>query len=375
MSTALKDKVMEVKYVDLAAQFEEERHGLMPIVEHVLASGQYVMGEAVDLLEQEVAAYLGVKEVVALNSGTDALILGLKCLGIGPCDEVITPPNSFIASTGAIVHLGATPVFCDVREDQNIDPDQIERLITPRTKALMPVHLTGRVCDMDAIMGLARKHGLKLIEDAAQSMGSTWKGQKSGTFGDVGCFSCHPLKNLNACGDGGLMSTNDSAIAERARRLRTHGLIDRNTAPEFGIVSRMDIIQAEILRWRLKHTLIPAYERRRRNVELYRKLLDPKHVFISPDRNEEFSTYVLFVVQVDRRDALQKHLKDRGIGTAIHYPTPIHLQPAAKPYGYKKGDFPMVDRQSDRILSLPHHPYVSEEQIRYVCETINGFYR
>ncbi|MBS29105.1 MAG: transcriptional regulator [Alphaproteobacteria bacterium] len=364
----------EVPIFDLPAQFEEEREELMEIVERVLASGAYVLaGDEVAALEEEVATFVGTDHAITVNSGTDALTIGLACLDIKPGDEVITPPNSFIASTGAIVHVGATPVFIDVCDDQNMDPEKLESLITPKTKAIMPVHLTGRICDMDPIVAIAEKHGLKIIEDAAQSMGSEYKGRKSGTFGDVGCFSCHPLKNMNACGDGGLITTNDSDIRDRAIRLRNHGMIDRNTALEFGFVSRMDNLQAAILRLRLRH-LPDVVARRRRNVEQYRAEIDTDHVYIPPCLDHEFNTFVLFVAQLDRRDELQAYLAERGISTGIHYPVPIHLQPAARYLGHKAGDYPEVERQADRIISLPHNQNLSESQVSYVCEQINRFY-
>lgn len=364
---------MKVPYFDLGAQFEEEREELMPIVESVLASGMYVGGPLIDVFEEDVARFVGTKYCIAVNSGTDALILGLRCLGIGPGDEVITPPNSFIASTGAIVHIGAVPVFVDVGEDQNMDPHKIEALITARTKAIMPVHLNGRICDMDRITAIAKDHGIKIIEDAAQSMGSTYKGKKSGTFGEIGCFSCSPLKNFNCCGDGGLITTNDEEIADRARRLRNHGLIDRNTVAEFGYVSRMDALQAAILRYRLGR-LPDVIERRRRNVALYREALTTERVFIPPDKEYEFNTYVFFVAQVDERDALQAYLAEQGVGSMIHYPIPIHLQQAAVKLGFKRGDFPIVESQAERILSLPHHQMLKDEQIAHTFELINEFY-
>ncbi|HEB78911.1 MAG TPA: DegT/DnrJ/EryC1/StrS family aminotransferase [Rhodospirillales bacterium] len=346
----------------------------MPIIESVLASGNYVGGPAIGRLEEEVARFVGVKHCIALNSGTDALIFGLKCLGVGPGDEVITPPNSFIASTGAIVHVGAKPAFVDVGGDQNMDAERIEAALTSRTKAIMPVHLTGRICDMDPILALADKHGLAVIEDAAQAMGASYKGRKAGSLGNLGCFSAHPLKIFNSCGDCGLVTTDDDEIAQRLRRLRNHGLVDRDTVVEFGFVSRMDVLQAEILRYRLPR-LGQIIKTRKKNVALYRQLLDGEIAFIPPDKDYEDNTFTMFVAQVDRRDELQRRLKDNGVGSAVHYPTPLHLQPAAKGFGYKLGDFPMVERQSRRILSLPHHQFLTEGQIRRVCGLIKAFYR
>ena len=362
-----------IPYVDLAAQYAEERAQLLPIIDSVLASGGYVGGDVIERLEGKLAALCRAKHAVVLNSGTDALILGMQALGIGPGDEVITPPNSFVASTAAIVHLGAKPVFADVLPDQNIDPERIAAAITPRTKAIMPVHLTGRVADMDPIMDLARENGLFVIEDAAQSIGSSYRERPAGSFGDVGCFSTHPLKNLSAIGDGGFITTNRDDVAASVRLLRNHGLVDRNTVEKFGFVSRMDTLQAAVLEFRLRR-LDDIIQRRRANAGRYRGLLDPRHVFMAPDRQIEFNTYHTFVIQIDRRDALQQHLTDQGIGTAIHYPVPIHLQPAAVALGHKRGDFPVAERQAERILTLPVNPSLSAEQIETVAEKTNRFF-
>jgi dTDP-4-amino-4,6-dideoxygalactose transaminase len=363
-----------VPYVNFPAQFAAEKTEIMGLIEGVFSRGDFIAGEAVARFEEEVAKYCGVAQAVALNSGTDALILGMKALGIGPGDEVITPPNSFVASTAVIVAVGATPVFADVRDDQNLDPAAVAAAITPRTKAIMPVHLTGRIADMDMLLPIAERHGLAVIEDAAQSIGSLYNGKKSGSFGHIGCFSGHPLKNLNAAGDAGFLTTNDQAIADRVRLLRNHGLIDRNTVVEWGMVSRLDTLQAEILRFRLGR-LDEVIARRRANAELYRKLLaDIGPVFIPPCRSMEFNSFHVFVIQVDRRDELQKHLTEKGIGTGIHYPVPIHLQPAAKSLGHGLGSFPICERQSSRILSLPINQFVGEEDIAYICEQIAAFY-
>ena len=366
------ERLEDIPYVDLAGQFREERDGLMAVVEEVLASGAYVGGDTVVAFEQAVAARCGVRHAVALNSGTDALSLGLTALGIGPGDEVITPPNSFVASTAAILHVGAVPVFADVLADQNIDPERIEAAIGPRTRAIMPVHLTGRVADMGTIMEIAGRHGLKVIEDAAQSIGSLYDGRPAGSLGHAGAFSAHPLKNLNACGDAGFLTTDDAAVAETVRLLRNHGLADRNTVTRFGHVSRMDTLQAAILLFRLGR-LDEVIRRRRRNVEQYRALLDPALVFWPPCRQIEFNSFHTFVVQVDRRDALQAHLKARGIGTAIHYPVPIHLQPAAAGLGLKPGDFPETERQAGRILTLPVHQGLTEAQVERIAGEVNGY--
>ena len=365
-------ELRRVRYVNLPAQYAEERSDILRIVDEVFRRGDFIGGASIEILEHELAQFLGVHHVVALNSGTDALILGLKSLGIGPGDEVITPANSFIASTAAIVAVGAIPVFADVLPDQNIAPDAIAAAITARTKAIMPVHLTGRVADMHAIMRLAHAHGLAVIEDSAQAVGSKYDGKMAGSFGTVGCYSAHPLKNLNAAGDAGFVATNDAEIAARIKRLRNHGLVDRNKADEWGTVSRLDTLQAEILRLRLRN-LPSVIDRRRAIATQYRRELEGCPVFCPPCRNEEFNTFHTFVVQTDRRDEMKAFLLARGIETAIHYPLPIHLQPAAKGLGYKKGSLPQTERQAERILTLPANQFLSADDVSYVAANISEF--
>lgn len=364
---------MNLPVVNLKAQFEEERDALMPLVEDVFARGDYVFGEAVARLEEELAQYCGVKYTVALNSGTDALLMGLRALNIGPGDEVITPSNSFVASTAAIALLGGTPVFADVLPNQSIDPAAIEAAVTPKTRAIMPVHLTGRMANMTAIAKIASRHGLAIIEDAAQSIGSRYDGVLAGSAGDVGAFSTHPLKNLNAAGDGGFVTTNDPAIAERVRRLRNHGFIDRDTIVEWGSVSRMDTLQAVVLRFRLSR-LASVIERRRKNANVYFANLRPSGFYVPPESPSEYNTYHLFVIQVDRREDLQRFLSDRGIGTKVHYPVPIHLQPAAAYLGYPPGSLPNTERQAERILTIPINQFLTEADVVQISEAVNEFY-
>jgi dTDP-4-amino-4,6-dideoxygalactose transaminase len=361
--------VSTVPYVNLAAQYAEERKLLLPLIDRALSSGQWVGGPAVEEFESSAARYLDAKHVVGVASGTDALILGLRALGIGVGDEVITPPNSFVASTAAIVFVGAKPVFADVLPDQNIDPAAIEAAITPRTRAILPVHLTGRMAQMDGIMAIAARHGLAVIEDAAQAMGSRLNGRHAGTYGHIGAFSAHPLKNLNAMGDAGFLATDDAGLAARLRLLRNNGLADRNTVVEWGVVSRLDNVQATVLQHRLLQ-LDDVIAARRRNAAQYREQLDSRRTFAPPCRTGEFNTFHTFVIQTDERDALRAHLADRGIGTAIHYPIPIHLQPAARDLGYRRGDFPVTERQAERILTLPVHQFLDRGDIGYVVEAI-----
>ena len=364
---------IQIPYVNMKAQWQEDRNELLPIIDKVLSSGQYVGGNEIDKFEEEIAKYCQVKYAVALNSGTDALTMALHLLGVGPGDEVITPPNSFIASTAVIIHLGAKPVFVDILPDQNIDPGKIEAAITEKTKAIMPVHLTGRVCNMDPIMQIANKHGLTIVEDAAQAIGSKYKSKPSGSIGDVGCFSTHPLKNLNACGDGGFLTTNDEKIYLKAKALRNHGMVDRDRVDNFGYVSRMDNLQAAILNYRLKK-LDEIIDRRRQNAQSYLEYIEKEKVFIPREKEYEFNTYHTFVIQVEKRNELKEFLLKQGIEAAIHYPTPIHLQPAAKRLGYKFGDFPITEKQAGMILTLPINQSLGQSDIERICVAINEYY-
>jgi len=362
-----------VSFTGFPAQFSEERDELLAAVTAVFERGDFVGGRDVAALEDELAAWLDAAHVVAVNSGTDALLFALVAAGVKPGDDVITPSNSFIASTATIVHVGAKPVFADVLPDQMIDPAAIEAAITPRTTAIMPVHLTGRVADMTAIDAIARKHGLAVIEDAAQSIGSAHRGRKSGTFGAVGAFSAHPLKNLNAAGDGGFVVTNDPAIARRARSLRNHGLVDRDTVEAFGFCSRLDTLQAAVLRVRLRR-LPDVIARRRALAAIYERDLDRDRAWWPAVDARDEHTYHLFVVQVDERAALIEHLAARGVQTKVHYPIPIHLQPASRGLGYARGSLPETERQSERILSLPIHQTLSADDVAYVAASVNGFF-
>jgi dTDP-4-amino-4,6-dideoxygalactose transaminase len=362
-----------VPFLNFPAQFEEEREDLTAAVMRVFERGDFVGGADIEAFEHEVAAYAGAAHAVALNSGTDALVYGLSALGLGAGDEVITPSNSFVASTAAIAHVGAKPVFADVLDDQMLDPAAVRAAITPRTKAIMPVHLTGRVAAMGELRELARSHHLAIIEDSAQAFASKLDGKFAGLLGDVGAFSAHPLKNLNAAGDAGFVLTQDAAVAERIRGLRNHGFRDRDTALRFGFVSRMDTLQAAVLRVRLPR-VAGVVARRRANAARYDALLDRANVFVPSDSPQMFNTYHLYVVQVERRDELQASLSARGIATKVHYPLPIHLQPAAAHLGYARGSLPVTERQADRILSIPINQFLAPDDIAYVAAAINEFY-
>ena len=368
------DNSVQIPYVNLSAQWQDDRDELLPIIDSVLFSGQYVGGDEVDKFEKSVAEFCRVKYAVALNSGTDALTMALHLLGVSRGDEVITTPNSFIASTAVIMHLGARPVFVDVLPDQNIDPSKIEAVITDKTKAIMPVHLTGRVCYMDPIMEIADKYGLMIVEDAAQAIGSKYEGKLSGSIGSIGCFSTHPLKNLNACGDGGFITTHDKKLCTKAKALRNHGMVDRNTVNEFGYVSRMDNLQAAILNYRLGK-LKKIIDKRRQNAELYLREIDRNNIYAPEEKISEFNTYHTFVIQDKKRDKLKEYLNNNGVETAIHYPIPIHLQPASKHLGYKVGDFPVTEKQSKQILTLPVNQSLEQTDAEKIISLINKFYQ
>jgi len=365
---------MKIPYINIKKQYLEEKKSLLKIFDKVLSSGNYVTSrDEVAKFEKNISKICQTKYCVALNSGTDALTLGLHLLGVRAGDEVITPPNSFIASTAVIVHLGAKPVFVDVKDDQNIDENQIEKKITSKTKAIMPVHLTGRVCSMHKILKLSKKYNIPIIEDCAQSIMSRYKNKMSGSFGEIGCFSAHPLKNLNAVGDGGYLVTNNKFFYDKLKDLRTHGMSNRNVVKNFGYVSRMDNLQAAILNFRIKN-LGSIIEKRRYNVSMYLKFLNKKNFFFKEESPDEFNTYHTFVIQVEDRDKLKKYLLKNGIETSIHYPTPIHLQPAAKFLGYKKNSFIITENQSKKILTLPINQFLKRKEIKYISNKINQFY-
>lgn len=366
---------MKIPYVNIKKQYALERRNLLSAIDNSLSSGEWVGGREIEKFERSMKNICKTKYCVSLNSGTDALTLGLHLLGVRRGDEVITPPNSFVASTAVIVHLGAKPIFVDVKSDQNINEDLIEKKISKKTKAIMPVHLTGRMCAMDKIYKISKKYNIPVIEDSAQSIMSKYKNKMSGSWGNLGCFSTHPLKNLNASGDGGFLTTNNKKIYETIKNLRSHGMEDdRNNVNNFGYVSRMDNIQAAILNFRLKN-LKKIIQLRRSNVKTYIENLNLKYVSIPFEKKNEFNTYHTFVIQVNQRDGLKKYLEKHGVGSAIHYPVPIHLQKCSKLLGYKKGDFPETEKQSKRILSLPVNQFLKKNEIIYITNLINKFYK
>lgn len=366
--------VKQVPYVNLAGQHRPLKGELLEAIGHVFDRGQFILGDEVEILEQRFAQMCGVRFAVAVNSGTDGLILALRALNISQGDEVITVPNSFIASASCISHVGACPVFVDVRDDFNIDPDKIESAITDRTKAILLVHLTGRPVDMEPVMAIARRHHLRVVEDCAQAVTAEYNRQRVGSFGEIGVFSLHPLKTLNACGDGGILTTNDQSLCEQLKLLRNHGLQNRDNCVAFGINSRLDTIQAAILLVKLNY--VDSWtERRRANAAFYRaQLKDVPGLLVPTDRDGERAVYHTFIIQTSRRDELKQYLADNGIETAIHYPIPIHLQDAGACLGYPSGSFPMVEQQAKEILSLPVFPELTSSDLSYVASHIRTFF-
>jgi dTDP-4-amino-4,6-dideoxygalactose transaminase len=362
-----------VPLVDVKRRAAEEKEELCACFERALSDGQFILGPAVASFEAAAARLIGAAHVIGLNSGTDALMMALWACGVGRDDEVITTPVSFVATTGAIVHLGARPVYVDVGPDQNLDPAGIEAALTPRTRAIVPVHWCGRVADMDAIQEVARAHRLAVIEDAAQAMGATYRGRHPGSFGVPAAFSSHPLKILAALGDAGFLSTDDAELAGRVRLYRSHGLETRDCCVLYGVNSRLDALHAAILELRLGR-LAEVIERRRRHVALYRQLLRPGPLRLPEERPHERVAWTIFNLEVERRDQLRAYLAERGVETLLYYGTPLHLHPAATRLGYRRGDFPVAEEQCDRVLALPHHQHLSEDQIAFVAETVNAFY-
>jgi dTDP-4-amino-4,6-dideoxygalactose transaminase len=365
---------MSVPFVDIAGQHAAIKGELLEAMGRVIDSGMFVLGDEVVELERQFAALCGVRFAVGVNSGTDALIFALRALGVGPGDEVITAANSFIASAGCAAMVGARPVLVDVGADYNMDPACLEAAITPRTKAIIPVHLTGRPAKMDAIMRIANAHGIPVVEDAAQAVCAAYQGTVVGAFGVAGCFSLHPLKTLSAIGDGGIITTNDEQLYEEFKVLRNLGLKTRDDAVVWSGNSRLDTIQAAALLVKLKY-LEDWTERRRAHARHYRALLaDLPQVTAPSEEPHERAVYQVFKLLAEDRDNLQQFLKERGIGSAVHYAIPMHLQTVAAELGYRAGSFPVTERQAAQILSIPVYHTLESEQIEYVSATIHEFY-
>jgi dTDP-4-amino-4,6-dideoxygalactose transaminase len=365
--------------LDLQAQHKQIREEVLAEIVRVVDAQKFILGEDVKKLEADIATYTGAKFAVGCASGSDALILALMALEVRPGDEVLTTPYSFFATAGAISRVGATPVFADIEADTfNVNVDLMRQTLAahPKVRAIIPVHLFGGCADMDPIMEMANERGIPVVEDAAQSIGSEYKGRQAGNIGRIGCFSFFPSKNLGCYGDGGIVTTNDAALAERLAALRVHGGKKKYYHEWIGMNSRLDTLQAAVLRVKLRY-LNGWSEGRRKNAERYRTRFAALGVPVRPLKPAAYQTrhiYNQFVIRGERRDALQAHLKGQGIGTEVYYPIPLHLQPCYADLGHKKGDFPVSEKLAEESLALPVHSELAVEDVEYVCDAIQSFY-
>lgn len=362
---------MNIPLLNLQAQYQTIQDEIDAAVLAVLRSGRFILGPNVDAFEREAAAYLGVKHAIGVASGTDALVIALRALGIGPGDEVIVPAYSFFATAGAVLSVGARPVFVDIQpRTYLIDVAQIEAVLTPRAKAILPVHLYGQPADMDEILSLAQKHHLAVIEDNAQAFGAEYKGRKTGALGTIGCFSFFPSKNLGAYGDGGMVTTDDDRLAERMRMLRMHGWKKKYFPEMLGYNSRLDELQAAILRVKLPH--VDEWNARRyAHAQTYTRLLSdlgPVPPMEAPHRTH---VYHLYVAAFERRDEVQRRLKEAGIAAEVYYPQPLHLAEPCRALGYAPGRFPVAEQASRETLALPLYPEMDAGQIQRVSDCIH----
>jgi dTDP-3-amino-2,3,6-trideoxy-4-keto-D-glucose/dTDP-3-amino-3,4,6-trideoxy-alpha-D-glucose/dTDP-2,6-dideoxy-D-kanosamine transaminase len=361
-----------VPFVDYRKQYRALKGELDAAIARTLGEGQLILREDVSRFETDLAALVGVREAIGLNSGTDALIFALRAAGIGPGDEVITVAHTFLASIAAVVHVGATPVLVDVGDDYLMDMDAAASAVTPRTRAIMPVHLNGRVCDMDRCLEIARRHRLVLIEDAAQALGALFDGRRAGSFGQASCFSFYPAKLLGAAGDAGAACTDDPDIAHRLRLLRDHGRETKDSHVLFGFTSRLDNLQAAVLN--AKMPCVPAWiERRRALAKIYDRLLaDVPQVRIPPRPDARHDDiYQNYVIRAERRDDLVAHLRSNGVEVLVSNPVPVHKHPAL---GLSHFRLPITERLAGEVVSLPLVPELEEEQIEYAAAQVRAFY-
>lgn len=360
-----------IPILDLKRQYKEIGNEIEENVIKVLRSGSYILGENVKSLEAEMADFCGVKNVVSCANGTDALQLALRALDIGEGDEVISVAFTFVATTESIGVVGAKPIFVDINSDTfNIDYKEIEKKITPKTKAIIPVHLYGQPCEMDKIMEIAKKYNLYVIEDCAQAIGAEYKGQKVGSFGDIGCFSFFPTKNLGCFGDGGMLTTNSDMLAKRLCALRNHGGSVRYYHDELGMNSRLDEVQAAILRVKAKH-INKWNAMRRENAYRYNELLkNIEGVVVPKELDNATCVYHQYTIQVPNRDEVHKYLQEHGIGAMIYYPVPLHLQKLHANMGGKIGDLPITEAKNKVVLSLPMFPELTEDEQKQIANTI-----
>jgi dTDP-4-amino-4,6-dideoxygalactose transaminase len=361
-----------IPLVDLSRQHAVVESGLDAAFRRVVDTGSFTLGQEVDAFEREFTAYVGTSHGVAVGSGTDALKLALRALGIGPGDEVITAVNTFAATAEAIALAGATPVFVDIEEDTYLlDVDAVESAITDRTAAIIPVHLYGQCVDMKKLMAIAGKHGLKVVEDACQAHGASRDGGRAGCVGDAGCFSFYPSKNLGALGDGGFVATNDPALAEQVRLLRCHGEDENRMHTAVGCTSRLHGLQAAFLRAKLP--MLDAWNDMRREAAAdYEALLGGSSVTLPEVAGGVSHVYHVYCVRVDDRDNVRRRLLAEGVQTGVHYGLPLHLEPAFAHLGGKPGDFPVAEKASREILSLPMFPYLTQAEVSRVCAALRG---
>jgi dTDP-4-amino-4,6-dideoxygalactose transaminase len=364
---------MKVPYFDLPAQIRSLRPELEAAIGRTLDSCAFCLGPEVARFESDFGALVGARHCIAFNSGTSALHVAMRLLDIGPGDEVITTPFTFVATSWALAYVGAKPVYVDIDDATfNLDPALVEKAITPRTKAILPVHLYGHPCDLDPMMELCRRRGLALVEDAAQAHGARYKGKVVGTFGDLAAFSFYPGKNLGACGEGGALTAARTEHAARARALREHGSTERYYHDEVGYNYRMEGIQGAVLNVKLPH-LGAWTAARRRTAHRYHELLKDTPLRLPREAAWAESAYHLYVARHPARDLLRAHLESRGIGTALHYPLPLHLQKCFASLGHRVGDFPVAERAARECLSLPIYPELTEAQVDFVASAIRDF--
>jgi dTDP-4-amino-4,6-dideoxygalactose transaminase len=370
---------MNVPLLDLKAQYKSIKPEVMKAIEAVCDEQGFILGPRVVELERAIAKYVGSAHAVGCASGTDAIVLSLMAAGVGHGDEVITVPFTFFATAGSISRLGARPVFVDIKADSfNMDPAKIEAKITPRTKAIMPVHLFGQCAEMEAIGEIARRRKIPVIEDAAQAIGASRNGTHAGAWGAMGCFSFFPSKNLGGFGDGGMVTTDDQALQESLASLRVHGSRVKYVHDQIGFNSRLDALQAAVLRIKLDH-LDAWAEGRRRNAARYERLFKELNlagrVTLPVTTPGNLHVFNQFTIRAGKRDDLRQHLREAGIGTEVYYPIPMHLQNCYKELNFRKGDFPVSERASEEVLSLPIYAELTEDQQACVVQTIAAFYR
>lgn len=366
---------MSIPLLDLKAQYLTIKEDIDQAIQRVLDSSKFVLGPEMNAFEKDMAAYCGVKEAVAVGNGTDALLLALRGLGVGPGDEVITTPFTFFASAETVAALGATPVFVDIDPvTLNMDLDQLEAKITPRTKAIIPVHIFGQMVDVERVMEIAARHDLKVIEDSAQAIGANYRGRKAGSIGNVGTFSFFPTKNLGAYGDAGMIVTDDENLAAHLRMLRFHGCRTKYYHEEIGYNSRMDELQAAILRVKFQH-IDDWNAARREKGKIYDALLAGLPLTLPGIDPAGTPVYHLYVLRTDKREELMAALKENGIASAIYYPVPLHLQRAFRNLGYKEGDFPVAEKACSQAMALPCYPELTREQQEEIAKVIKGVYR